>query len=250
MFNEAAHPRSGGGTFTEKTFSDASGVKLGQTVPVHEQPVEVGFVFTRYTSDYDDNGIEIKTQTVDVRTILDTMNLDRLPTADSGEYWDSSALEDAAIDAGLIDPDGCSVVADTSYVDVDHPVVRYVESRRDSGLEAPLRDVVPLSPAKQHQKVGEQLSQAHAQLGVVDVMTRLNAGDTASVRADFVEATERIGARLAQGDIDPVNFDEGDRKVLVSLTVAAFTPDSNFTNNALKASAELADWLARRPGTI
>lgn len=234
-----------GGQFGHTTHDEAPGVGLSTPTPRHEQPVQMRFNFLRYADDYDDYGTSEKAEHVDVRAILDTMPLDEMPNAD--EQWDPSALEHAAIEAGLIDPDGCSVTAE-SWFNEDDGILEYAESRRQAGLNEPLATSVPLTPRKQHEVVGNELRRLHENLGVVNVLQRLGAGDAESVRADFKAASDGMGARIARGDINPGIFAEEDVKVLRDITIAAYTPDSNFAANATTAAAGLSDWLARRPG--
>lgn len=236
-----------GGPFGHVAHTDAEGVNLDPSVPVHERPLQVGFTFTRYSSEYDDWGTEVKTQTIDIRPILDTMALESLPSDDEYEFWDSSALEYAAIEAGYLDPGDCSVTADTSYLEEDHPVMQYVHSRRDAGLDAPLTDRVPLSRSKQYEKVGETLRGAYQRISPSDVHQAIKDHDMEWMHRQFKEASAAIEQQALDAGWHSKSMETMDEFVADDIRKAAEAPEDEFEELALVASRRLADRLVNRP---
>ncbi|MGW8431116.1 hypothetical protein ACWGJ9_08330 [Curtobacterium citreum] len=236
--------RQGNGKFGEQQHSEAPENLIEMPAPAHEQPVEVTFILTRYADDRDDNGQEANRIELDVRAVLDTMHTDNLPSEDDMR-WDPSALEEAVIDDGFIDPDGCSVVADVSWVDEDNPVFVYAESRRAADLHAPLGELSPLAPAKQHEELGKMFHDAYQEVGLRTVMRRLDSGDEAGLRETFQRVHDVIKRRVETDEFKGYN-DADDFDAIIALNSVSLTKSDRFRDHVLDVSATLTDRLVNR----
>jgi hypothetical protein len=127
--------RLGDGKFGEQ-HHDGDTVALDQT-PRHEQPVLMRFTWTSYDGPADDHGTVIREADIDVRHLLDSVALDKLPGDDS--WFDPTWLETAAIESGAVEHDDRrSSVSVGGYVDDGDDITAYVASRRSAGLDLPI----------------------------------------------------------------------------------------------------------------
>lgn len=236
--------RQGNGKFGEQQHTEAPADVIAAPKPPHEQPVLVTFTLTRYADDRDDYGQEANSIEVDVRDILHTMHTDNLPL-DGEMRWDPTALEEAVIDDGYIDPDGCSVTADASWVDEDNPVFVYAESRRAANLTAPLGELSPLAPAKQYEEVGKMFHDAYQEVGLRTVLRRLDAGDEAGLRETFQRVHDVIKNRVETVEFKGFN-DVDDIDAIIALNSVSLAKSDRFRDHVLEVSATLTDRLVNR----
>ncbi len=128
--------RLGDGKFGEQHHDEADTVLLDQT-PRHEQPVKVRFTWTTYDGVNDDHGAVVRETDVDVRHLLDTVGLDKLP--DAGGWFDPTWLEAAAVNSGLVEQgDPHQSLSVGGYVDDGDDISAYVASRKQAGLDGPI----------------------------------------------------------------------------------------------------------------
>ncbi|WIE81482.1 hypothetical protein [Curtobacterium sp. MCSS17_016] len=179
--------RLGDGKFGEQ-HHDGDTVALDQT-PRHEQPVLMRFTWTSYDGPADDHGTVIREADIDVRHLLDSVALDKLPGDDS--WFDPTWLETAAIESGVVEHDDQrSSVSVGGYVDDGDDISAYVTSRRSAGLDLPIGALPDPAAA---QTISEALSYI-SHTGVWDI-------DSESQRAVAAFATTPTAAawREARG---------------------------------------------------
>jgi len=236
--------RHGDGKFGAQQHSEAPAGVIDAPTPAHEQPVLVTFILTQYADSYDDNGQETDRIEVNVRDILHTMQTDQLPS-DEDFQWDPTVLEEQVILTGFVDPNGCSVMADCSFVDEDNPVFVYAESRRAAGLDAPIGTVVPLAPDKQREELGRMFHAAYQEVGIRSVLRRLDAGDEKGLRATFQRVHDVILSRVETNEFTGY-ADAEDFNAITALNSVSTAKSDQFRDHVIEVSATLTDRLVSR----
>lgn len=154
--------RLGDGKFGEQ-LHDGDVVALDLT-PRHEQPVMMRFTWTNYDGPNDNHGTFVREADVDVRRLLDTAPLDKLP--DDRGWFDPTWLEAAAVESGLVERDHFrSSVSTGGYIDANDDISAYVASRRKAGLDQPIAALPDPAAAKTVSEALDYISHA----GVWDI---------------------------------------------------------------------------------
>lgn len=239
----AGIPTGGQFAATQKTEGE---VALTGTRP---EPVTVRVRLERW--DANDEAVEVGETQFDARTVFDTLDVKDLQGMYDGEYSsDLDHIFDRAVNAGLVNRHDGPFTVELP----EKPFERYIAGRRSAGQDTPVAAAVPYTVAKQREALKTVLQASYLQVNTPWVISMSEPRTKSKLRDAFREARETVTSAF---DTDQSlvweHLDYGDKVVLDELRNIAEGPDPRagaFHDQAVYASAKLADWIIRRDATF
>lgn len=247
MSNESRIPAGipTGGQFAATQKSEGDVALSGATA----EPVTVRVTLERW--DANDDAVEVGDVEFDARAVFDTLDLKDLEVMCSGEY--NGGLDhifSRAVDAGLVDGHDGPFTVELP----DEVLEEYITQRRAAGQDAPVATAVPYTVAKQRAALKAVLQESYLKVNTPWVISMSGPKTKTKLREAFREARETItGAFDTDASLVWENLDYGDKVVLDELRNIADGPDpraGSAHDQAVYASAKLADWIIRRDASF